>query len=320
MEQTSLFLEGARNMADEAYENARTMQDDIEKTINAITLQTLTASNNNLKKTPSFRLKPKPFDNVSMTSKTCNKEKKTSKKKKKLASFIRKIKKKLHLKTKEKESETIKRNSLVEEVTQNSYHVQLKNLAEMMVDERELKINVILVDEDTNRNEILSFQCYMRDNISVKGLLNKIPQYACDPILCKKSYDCISLDNNFVLDDSELLQSYFLPSKENQFAIAVPVGRTSVESVKLALPVIQKAKSKAFKRESVTLSKKGRKYDTLPQLLHAAQCDSMQSTNTTDVMEESTEIHIPDFVYVVLALIFIYVMHGSSGENKCSCK
>ena len=61
-----------------------------------------------------------------------------------------------------------------------------------MADERELKINVILVDEETNRNEILSFHCYMRDKISVKGLLNKIPQYSCDPILRAKSYSCIS--------------------------------------------------------------------------------------------------------------------------------
>ena len=44
-----------------------------------------------------------------------------------------------------------------------------------MADERELKIIVILVDEETNCNEILSFQCYMRDKILVKGLLNKIP-------------------------------------------------------------------------------------------------------------------------------------------------
>ena len=189
-----------------------------------------------------------------------------------------------------------------------------------MADERELNINVILVDEETDRNEMLSFQCYMRDNISVKGLLGKIPEYARDPILRKKSYYCLSLDNNFVLDDSELLQSYFLPSKENQFAIAVPNGKTSTQSVKLALPVIQKAKSKAVKRELVTLLKKGKKYDSLPKLLHAAQCDSMQSTNTNDNMEESTEIHIPHFVYILLALIFMYVMHGSPEDKKCACK
>ena len=161
----------------------------------------------------------------------------------------------------------------------------------------------------------------MRDNISVKGLIDKITQYLRDPILRKKKFDCICLDNNFVLDDSELLQSYFLPSKGNQFAIAVPAGKTSVESVNLALPLIQNVKSNAVKkRKSVTLSSKGKKYYALPELLQAAQCDSMQSTNTDGDNEESNEICIPDVVYMVLAIIFIYIMHGSSDKNKCLCE
>merc|ERR1719343_1249210 len=230
------FLEDAKHMADEAFSSSRSLRGDIEMTINALTIQRLAT---NEKKTSSL-LKHKPFDNVSITKHkvfdNASITSSTIKRKQKLSSMMRKIKKKMHLKTKEKEIEKIRRDTLIKRTTQDSYRTQLQSLADMMADERELSINVILADEETNHNEVLSFQCKMRDNISVKGLMDKIPQYSCDPILRKKKYEFICLDNNFVLDDTELLQSYFLPSKDNQFAIAVPAGRTSVQAVKLALP------------------------------------------------------------------------------------
>ena len=121
------------------------------------------------------------------------------------------------------------------------------------------------------------------------------------------------------IDDSELLQSYFLPSRENQFVIAVPVGKTTAQSVKLALPVIQKEISKVTnERKSVNLSTKERRYDILPSLLQAVQCDSMHSIDTADEMEKSTEIRIPHFVYMILALIFMHFIYGSSEINMCS--
>ena len=171
----------------------------------------------------------------------------------------------------------------------------------------------------TNRTEILLFQCFMRDNVSVKGLKEKISQCSCDPILRKKSYDSICLENNVVLDNLELLQSYFLLSKKNQFAVAVSTGRTSTQSLKLALPIIHEAKSQAIKkRELFTLSSKGKKFDMLSKRLHAAQCDS-PSGNTTEDMKESTEICLPDFANMIFALVFIYIMHGLSNKDKCSC-
>ena len=188
-----------------------------------------------------------------------------------------------------------------------------------MTDERELKINIILVDEETNRNEVLTFQSCMKDNISVKGLISKIHQSLYDPILRKKSYDCIALANNFVLDDSELLQSYFLPSRVNQFAIAIPFGETTAQSVKLALPVIRKEISKGTsERKSVNLSSKEKRCDILPSLLQAVQCDSMYSIDTADEMDKSSEIRIPHFVYVILALIFMHFIYRSSEKNMCS--
>ena len=102
------------------------MQGGLENTLTAIAIQRL-ASNRSDQRASSIFSKQKPFDNVSVSasSKFSNS---CSEKKKQIKSFMRKMKKKLHLKTKEKESEKIIRSTLVEEVTQNSYHVQLKSL------------------------------------------------------------------------------------------------------------------------------------------------------------------------------------------------
>ena len=175
-----------------------------------------------------------------------------------------------------------------------------------MADERQLNIDIILVDEKANRKEILSFQCYIGDIISVKRLMDKIPQYARDTILRTKSYDCLCLENNFILDDLELLQSYLLPSKERQFLIAVPTGKSSAQSAKLALPIINEVTSQATIRREI--SSMSMKYDVLRQLQASRRC-SMMSDDTTDDMEENTEIRIPDFVCMIFALIVIYFTH-----------
>merc|ERR1712084_152659 len=68
-------------------------------------------------------------------------------------------------------------------------------------------------------------------------------------------------------------------------------------------------------RESSNLSKIGKnnKNTMLPKLLHTAQFDSMQSTKSSHNGSKvpPTEIRIPHFAYMIMALMFIYVMHGS---------
>merc|ERR1719343_781328 len=98
--------------------------------------------NNTKKKQLLLERKPLPAKN-SISS---------AKRKQKPSSFRRTIKKKMHLKMKERESARILRRCMVEEATLKSYESCMKKLAEKMADERKLEINVILTDEKTNRN------------------------------------------------------------------------------------------------------------------------------------------------------------------------
>ena len=96
------------------------MQEEVEKAVKAPTLQKLATKDNDLKKKPSLVKNYEPFENVSVTSTT-------SRRKQKVSSFMRNIKKKMHLKVKESESEKIRRRSMVEQITNDSFHNQLKN-------------------------------------------------------------------------------------------------------------------------------------------------------------------------------------------------
>ena len=131
--------------------------------------------------------------------------------------------------------------------------------AAKMADDREIFINIVLIDEETNTKEVLTFQCYVTDDISVKEFMDKIPHYSQQKNLCNKSYDCLCLENNLILKDSDSLQSYFPPSKENHFVIAVSTGKTCAQSINLALPIIQRTKCISnSQRNSIRLSSKKR--------------------------------------------------------------
>ena len=81
-------------------------------------------TDNSLKKTVSLSSLSRKisFDNLSTISAM------SSGRKQKFSSCMRKVKKKMHLKTKEKESTKTGRKSLVDKVIQNSYNDQLKTL------------------------------------------------------------------------------------------------------------------------------------------------------------------------------------------------
>ena len=96
------------------------MQEEVEKAVKAPTLQKLATKDNDLKKKPSLVKNYEPFENVSVTSTT-------SRRKQEVSSLMRKVKKKMHLKVKESESEKIRRRSMVEKITKDSFHNQLKN-------------------------------------------------------------------------------------------------------------------------------------------------------------------------------------------------
>lgn len=314
-------------MGCQAMGSVKNTSDDIERTINALFIKKLsetreTRSNSqNSKRTSSSSKELSDSISVSTSS--------GSRRRKKISEYVTKIKKKMKIKTKQGERQRMLSSSIKSVTSTNSYECRVKYLAAKLSDKRTLHLNVILIDEDTNRSEILPFEFNIRDKISVKELMKKISEFAIDPILGNKEYRCLCLDNSFVMECHEPLQSYFLPSKENQFAIAVPVGKTCKSIVELAMPIMHKTRrasitKKSPKRESLIISKNGLndKNAMLPKLLEAAQCDSMQSTNTNSsnaTKSPSTEIFIPHAVYMILGLIFIYFMHGSSNRDaSCS--
>merc|ERR1712151_868553 len=272
---------------------------------NALFVQSLVEKSEKSKSTNNkiTALSSELLDSISVTSTATSKGKKFSE-------YMRKVKAKLKIKTKQCRRERILSDSIKSVTNASSYESRVKYLAAKMSDDRVLHINVILVDPETSRNEILPFEFNIRDKIPVKELMNKISQFAIDPILKNKKYKFLCLDNTFLLECHEPLQSYFLPSKQNQFAIAVPVGKTAKSIVELAMPIMHKTRRESITkgsgssgqsqsgptspslRESLNLSKGGKndKNAMLPKLLHAAQCDSMQSTNTTTSTSNAASI------------------------------
>lgn len=315
-------------MGYQAMGSVRNTSDDIERTINALFIKKLSereirSNSQNSKRTMSSSKELSDSISVSTSS--------GSRRRKKFSEYMTKIKKKMKIKTKQGERQRMLSSSIKSVTSTNSYECRVKYLAAKLSDKRTLHINVILIDEDTNRNEILPFEFNIRDKISVKELMKKISECAFDPILGNKEYRCLCLDNSFVMECHEPLQSYFLPSKKkNQFAIAVPVGKTCKSIVELAMPIMHKTRRASITkesrglRESFLISRNGLndKNAMLPKLLEAAQCDSMQSTNTSSsnaTKSPSTDICIPHTVYMILGLIFIYFMHGSSNRDaSCS--
>ena len=112
--------------AKEAFQSSRSLiKDDLEMAMDAFTIQQLAKNSNEKKSSSLFRYKP--FDNVSISSSTIRRIKKIS-------SIMRKIKKKMHLKTKEKEIEKIRRDDSVNKIIQNSFCTQLQHLVCLVCD------------------------------------------------------------------------------------------------------------------------------------------------------------------------------------------
>jgi len=332
-------LEKGCELSNQAIESAKTVADDLELTINAFTMKKLgdmyakTYTENNIHKKKTASSSRELFDDLSASASSFS----FSNRKKKTKEIVRKIKKKIRLKTKKNETQKFVSSSMKCATSYHSYEARVKYLAAKMSDDRVLTINVILVDDEennSNNHEILPFEFNIRDKISVKELMNKISQFANDPNLRNKNYRCLCLDNAFVLEMHEPLQSYFLPSKQNQFAIAVPVGKTCKQMSDLALPIMNKTRRQSLMGQPLSNNKLNsvismgdsdlrRSSMLVPRLLEAAQCDSMQSTISNNSSSNNkappTEICIPDVVYMIMAILFIFVMHGSSNkETSCN--
>ena len=132
--------------------------------------------------------------------------------------------------------------------------------------------------------------------------------HATNAPLAKHSYYCLCHPDGFVLKKYATLQTYFFSSRQNQCVIAVPYWITCSQSVKLAQPIIEniryfREKSvKSFNEEKITNERK--KY-ILPFLLKAARRNAMEGNihNPSPV-----NICIPDAVYMVMGLVFIYIV------------
>ena len=89
-------------------------------TIQVLTLQKLATKSNDLKKKSSLVEKYEQFDNAKVTSSI-------RRRKQRLSSFMRKIKKKVYKKEKQ-QRKMMKRKVSIEKITQDSYYTRLENL------------------------------------------------------------------------------------------------------------------------------------------------------------------------------------------------
>lgn len=289
----------------ESIDNSCNIADDIEKTINALKLQSLSVRTIDA------------IDSEELSTNRC----------------LSSIRKKLRLKNKIKEKEIYaakKRgeagtNSFTKRVHQLATKNKHKEILEVL-----LNLRVILINEENICYEVVTMKLKYNEKLSVQELINRIPRHAKNPILAKQSYYAICLKNAFILEKSEPIQKYLFPSNEKQCVIAVPSGKTCRELLKLAkhishntrtMPSSSISGAKTSNRISITNTfnknelplpseeeiKNG--FDrNLPLLLRAAENDSSKSiTNTT-----STLINTTDIIYMIMALMFIIVTHNSS--------
>jgi len=201
-------------------------------------------------------------------------------------------------KAKKLEHKKMCRATMKSDAIENSFIDRISHLAFNQKYLRELSIHiiVILMDGETNRNEVLTFEFNVCDKISVGKLVNKIPLHASDPLLGNRSYQCICLENAFVLEKSKSIQSYFSPSIEKQFVIAVPTRKTCAELVQLARPIIHKIR---------ILSPTNIKRST-------GNPNRVSITSTYNMKTSSTPVNAKDIVYMVMAIMLIFMIHGSS--------
>jgi len=243
------------------------------------------------------------------------------------------IKKKLKLKTKKIERKEIISAKQKCEASINSFTVRVNQLVSKKIHkeilEAQLNLRVILIDEEITCHEIVNMSLKFNEEISVQELIDIIPQHAKNPTLAKQYYDGICLENAFVLDKLEPIQKYLLPSNEKQIVIAVPSVDACSELVELAKPIIYNARtitscsvsagdtkllsmiSAHIPNNTLLLSNhevESVSDRSLPLLLRATENDSSKSITNTP----STPIDVTDVIYMICALMFIFVTHNSS--------
>jgi len=191
---------------------------------------------------------------------------------------------------------------------------------------------VILIDEESICSEVATMRLKYNEKISVQELINRIPQQTKNPILAKQSYHALCLENGFILEEYEPIQKYLFPSNEKQFLIAVPHGKECSELVHLSKKIIHNTRTmpsssisggviasdriritSAFNSNEIPTSDETMSNNSdsnLPLLLRAAENDSSKSvTNST-----SAPFNPADIIYMIMAVMFIFVIHNSSSN------
>lgn len=250
--------------------------------------------------------------------------------------MIASIKKKLKIGTKKIDLELEKKNMkdlLIAkqkcEASINSFTARVNELVNKknhkQILETELNLRVILLNEEMSNCEIVNMSLRFNEQISVQELIDRIPHHAKNPSLAKQYYGAICLENAFVLDKEDPIQKYLMPSNEKQIIIAVPSVSTCKRLVKLAKPIIENARrieksTKKDLRRSIheIASVHGNDPElenlidaddqSLPLLLRAAENDSSKSFSNTP----ASPVNAVDVVYMILAVMFIFVTHNSS--------
>merc|ERR1719343_48424 len=165
-----------------------------------------------------------------------------------------------------------------------------------------INVYVILLEETTGRNEALPFQFDFFEEITVKKLIEMIPLYAKDPVLGKMSYQLACFDNSSLLEKFVLLQCCFLPSKQFQFLVAIPIENDYTKAIKLAQPIVKSLKSTS-NNTFIPLNKKLKEeYNRkdLPLLRD-------ESLRSVDSYSMPTPISVADILLVFLIMLFLLV-------------
>merc|ERR1719343_1018458 len=152
-----------------------------------------------------------------------------------------------------------------------------------------INVYVILLEETTGRNEALPFQFDFFEEITVKKLIEMIPLYAKDPVLGKMSYQLACFDNSSLLEKFVLLQCCFLPSKQFQFLVAIPIENDYTKAIKLAQPIVKSLKStEEYNRKDLPLLRD-------------------ESLRSVDSYSMPTPISVADILLVFLIMLFLLV-------------
>lgn len=273
METAASFGRSTRHLVENKVQSCRVLADGIETTVNALVLQKVVA------------------DHDESTTKT----------KKKHFPTLFKTRPLKHLKLSLAKKRNAKKSSI------------------SSIDEKTINLCVILLRKETNRCEAFTFKLNIGDKVSVEDLIKHLPLYASDPLL----HCCLCNEKGLELENSELLQTYFLPSMKTQCVIAVPGGMGLSQSLKVAKPFIAKLKvsmknsveistnngDKIIPRHGTIISRNGTNDDddVVSLLQPTGSHDSIP--NIADGNASAKEIIIPDYVFIIMGLLFMYAVN-----------